>query len=261
MPDFLLTEILLAIHVPFGTGERLHPNRPAHGLALTVSGECVYRFSTGAALTAGPGDCVFLPQGSSYTVDFTRPTARDFVYAVNFRLAAAPDTGPFRVHLRDPEPTLARFQSVVQSWKTKRPGYRESALGDVYKILAALKAEQAAAYAGGPLKARIAPALTAIAEGYTSPGLTDETLAAACGISVTYLRRLFLRATGLSPSETLRRARLTYARELLSSSEFSVAEIAERAGFSDPAYFSRDFKKSTGLSPRAWAEQQKAQSN
>jgi AraC-like DNA-binding protein len=39
------------------------------------------------------------------------------------------------------------------------------------------------------------------------------------------------------------------AKRLLLHSEVSVAEVADRLSFEDPAYFSRAFKKHTGRSP------------
>ncbi|WP_319944827.1 helix-turn-helix transcriptional regulator [Nocardia macrotermitis] len=42
------------------------------------------------------------------------------------------------------------------------------------------------------------------------------------------------------------------ARRLLSDPDLPIAEIARRTGFSDPGYFSRQFRRTFGLAPRSW---------
>ena len=42
--DFYVTGPTLAIHVPSGTGEKVHKNRPSHGFAFFASGVYSYTF-------------------------------------------------------------------------------------------------------------------------------------------------------------------------------------------------------------------------
>lgn len=46
--------------------------------------------------------------------------------------------------------------------------------------------------------------------------------------------------------------RISRAQDLLSSSDLSVSEIAAQTGFDSVYYFSRHFKQSTGLTPKAY---------
>lgn len=55
--------------------------------------------------------------------------------------------------------------------------------------------------------------------------------------------------TGQSPSEFIRTIRLSYAKELLLSGDYSVMDVAALAGFSDAKYFSTVFKRYFGESP------------
>ena len=73
--------------------------------------------------------------------------------------------------------------------------------------------------------------------------------AGAVGLTEKYLCRLFKRKFNLAPSEYLAECRCERALELLSSSDLSIAEIAQMVGISDPAYFSRFIRKKTGKSP------------
>jgi len=86
--------------------------------------------------------------------------------------------------------------------------------------------------------------------------LTRWKLAEAVNASEDYLTRVFHRELGISPWEYLNRYRVHRAKELLRTTNESVKEIASEVGFKDPAYFSRVFRKLTGLSPRSYRQAQ-----
>lgn len=68
-----------------------------------------------------------------------------------------------------------------------------------------------------------------------------------------HLRRLFKDALGLTPHDYLLQLRMECAKRLLSRGEgLTVAEVAFQSGFYDPLYFSRTFRKYTGVSPTQW---------
>lgn len=70
-----------------------------------------------------------------------------------------------------------------------------------------------------------------------------------------YFRKLFFDETGKTPLQYLTHKRISYAKDLLrlqAHSGLSIHEISWNAGFSDNYYFSRVFKKYTGLSPKGW---------
>jgi AraC-like DNA-binding protein len=74
-------------------------------------------------------------------------------------------------------------------------------------------------------------------------------LAENVGMSEDYLGRVFKQELGISPWDYLNRYRIYQARKLLLQTHKSVSRIAKRVGFSDPAYFSRVFRKHVGRSP------------
>lgn len=70
-----------------------------------------------------------------------------------------------------------------------------------------------------------------------------------------YLRRCFKAAYGMTPHEYLMQLRMENAKKLMArvrEGEFTVADAAYMSGFYDPLYFSRAFKKYTGVAPTAW---------
>lgn len=73
------------------------------------------------------------------------------------------------------------------------------------------------------------------------------------GVSYEYMRHCFKEETGYTPLEYLTMIRVRQAKEYLITSKFySVSDVAFLCGFSDTYYFSRCFKKHTGISPAGY---------
>lgn len=68
------------------------------------------------------------------------------------------------------------------------------------------------------------------------------------------LRNYFKEQTGMSPYQYLLEMKIDKAREMLRVPEASVKEVAFRLAFDSPYYFSRLFKKKTGISPTKWID-------
>jgi AraC-like DNA-binding protein len=81
-------------------------------------------------------------------------------------------------------------------------------------------------------------------------------LARLAGMSAPHFFRCFKRAAGSSPIAWLRRERINQAKRHLVETVDGVRDIAERVGYSDPFYFSRDFKHMTGHSPTEYRHQE-----
>ncbi len=79
--------------------------------------------------------------------------------------------------------------------------------------------------------------------------LTLDTLAQAVHISKYHLAHIFSREYGISPIGYMQQLRLQECRELLRTTDYSVAQVARMTGFSSPSYFSQRFHKAQGMSP------------
>ena len=77
-----------------------------------------------------------------------------------------------------------------------------------------------------------------------------EQLAQQFYLSSSYLSRLFKRETGTTLTTYLQNVRIEAAKNLLRTTALKSYEVAERVGINDPVYFSRIFKKITGLKPK-----------
>ncbi len=74
-------------------------------------------------------------------------------------------------------------------------------------------------------------------------------LSRTLGVSYTTFRRRFKQQTGVSPAQFQNAIRLNHARDLLTSTDLPITEIATQIGFESLFNFSEFFKKKTGHSP------------
>ncbi len=82
---------------------------------------------------------------------------------------------------------------------------------------------------------------------------TVDQIAEHMGISKSSLKRLCYEKTGGGVIKLFLGMKTEEAKRLLDKTDLNVGEIAEQLGFSGVHYFSRFFKKQTGLSPLAYA--------
>ena len=83
--------------------------------------------------------------------------------------------------------------------------------------------------------------------------LSVEDIADETGHSPSHLSRLFRIELGTSIMDYLTRLRMDEAKRLLlGDDDKNIGQIAEASGYRDPNYFSRVFRRETGLSPREY---------
>jgi len=82
------------------------------------------------------------------------------------------------------------------------------------------------------------------------PNLAD--LASLSGLSRTYFSHIFKEVTGMRLQDYLAKIRLKKAKDLLRCIDLKVKQIAYEAGYKDPNYFCRIFKKREGFNPTVW---------
>jgi len=96
-------------------------------------------------------------------------------------------------------------------------------------------------------------AIAFLHQNYTRP-ITRWEIADAIGVSEDYISRVFNRELSISPWDYLNRFRVLQSKQLLLNTTETISSIAKQVGFKDQAYFSRVFRKVTGMSPQAFRE-------
>lgn len=77
-------------------------------------------------------------------------------------------------------------------------------------------------------------------------------LAKACDLSETHMRRIFIEATNITPSEYLNLVRIKRACGILAKEKCPIEKVANSVGYPVLSTFMRNFKKTTGISPNVW---------
>ncbi len=243
------TRIVLAILVH--EGATIHKNRPSHGFALRVNGSCNYVFENGKTYTPSANELIYLPKGSSYCVETLEPGE---TYAINFELDSLDIFEPFIIRPRNPSAMLESFRSAEAAWRKRRTGYYLECMSALASIFMQLQKDAARDYVSGKATDTVRTALRYISEQYTDSELRIPQIATHCKISEVYLRRLFDRVLGTSPSSYILDLRLQRAKSLIEAKLYSMQQVAALSGFSDYTYFSRTFKKKFGTSPQDYRE-------
>ena len=73
-------------------------------------------------------------------------------------------------------------------------------------------------------------------------------------LSPNYLSLLFKKDTGKTINQFITEVRIEKAKALLRKDRTPLTSIAEKIGYHDANYFSKAFKKETGITPKAFRE-------
>lgn len=93
-----------------------------------------------------------------------------------------------------------------------------------------------------------------IEENIGNSDASPEDMADATATSRSSLNRKVHRLVGMTPMEFMREARMRKACQLLQEGHMAVNDIAYACGFSDPKYFSKCFKQTTGQTPTQYKD-------
>lgn len=84
--------------------------------------------------------------------------------------------------------------------------------------------------------------------------LNVDNIALYMGFSKSQLYRKIKSLTGYAPNELIRIIRLKFAKNLLSTTNKSISEVAYESGFSSPSYFTKCFKEFYDKSPTGYVD-------
>ena len=82
--------------------------------------------------------------------------------------------------------------------------------------------------------------------------ITLEDVAEHVHLNAAYFSSLFKQSTGSTFREYLNMVRIEESKRLLTTTDYSILDIALATGFEDQSYFSKVFKKHTGLTPKQY---------
>lgn len=213
-----------------------------------------------------PGDCAVYESIAPYTLLFDEGVDHRFIRFPR-ALLALPDRllrDLAAVPLGSGNPVarlaFAYFSQLAGSDELHQSAHAESVVEPSVGLLRAVLTSQYgdAGLAKEPLEATLSLRITEYIRAHLAdPGLSAARIAAAQGISVRHLYAVLSRS-GISLGDWIRTRRLTECRRELAGPNGrtrTIAAIGRSWGFVDATHFSKVFKRTFGVSPRAWRDQ------
>lgn len=215
-------------------GETPHAYKDPHDLKI-----CNIMFKPGLLRSAGPD----LRASNGFQALFI---LEPFYRSIN----------PYKSKLNIPIPSLECVSSLIAAmideYHSKLPGYQTmlaSRFMELVVCLSRLYDHQEKDIDSSLM--HLANAISYIEDHYLEP-ITMEEIAVTSDISVRHLNRIFRAYYQTTPIAYLQRLRLERACALLKQTSLSVTEISYECGFNDSNYLARQFRKTYGMTPKAF---------
>lgn len=230
----------------------VQPCRPTGCFIYYISGGHIFDFYE-QKFECRQGEIVYLPQGASYT-NYLLSDDTEY-YQINFNIY----DGDKPVALFNELKTLDKSQSQkyislfsdAYNYYTKRNfASAPLCISNILTLIGIFSTDKTGTDNPHYGISRIADTLTYIDEFYYLDTPVTE-LAKISSTSVSNLEKIFKQHFGISPSTYRNKLRIECAKQLLAGG-YSIERAANLAGFSDRYYFSKTFKKVTGMTPSAF---------
>lgn len=198
-------------------------------------------------IVAQKGDILYFPPDCTYTSKWSND-ARNY-YNINFLLT---DYNDEQIAFSDEICIIRKdehgifyelFKEIYDLWTARAPCYILKCKSKFLNLLYIMAYDD--------LKEKhqsIAKGIIYLESHYLDNTSIDE-IAKMCNISPTCFRRLFKEYSPYPPIQYRNILRIKKAQELLRTGEYSVLDVADAVNIPDVCYFSKLFKKITGLSP------------
>jgi len=167
--------------------------------------------------------------------------------------AAGVGPGRMTLSLRAVERATALLDEISTSLeRDTTPARLLATSGMAWRLLTQLAVDRALAEDGTPLERAIR-----YLEERVDGRVQVPELAAMVGVSASHLAALFRDATGGGVLAYHLAQKMARARLLLDTTDLPVAEVGRAVGMDDPFYFSRQFRRTHGVSPSGYRAQRK----
>ena len=213
-------------------------------LILHLSGKTTVKFN-GKILNCEKDIIRFLPKGENkeYIVDRKEHgECIDIFFDTDIPISE----DAFILKIKNSSVITNLFKKIFSVWVSKKEGYYFECMGLLYKIFAELQKHN---YIPESQYNAIKPAIEFINENFLNAKIPMSYLANICGISESYLKKLFIKKFGMPPVKYIIGLKINYACDLLRSELYTITQTSEICGYNNPNFFSRQFKEYIGVSP------------
>ena len=215
--------------------------------ALCGSG---FLHTMGAVRRLERGDVFFTFAGTPYFIE----SQADFQYAYVSFLGSRANMIMEKLHISPANPHFHGYEAIEEFWISALSFNRktsdlasESVLLYTFSAIGDRTLSIGKDHAPSPLYLRLKKYVD---DNYTDPDLSLSSVGAEMSYNAKYLSAVFKKNMGVGISEYITAVRVQCACTLIGQGLTCVSEIAALSGYRDALYFSKAFKKRTGLSPK-----------
>lgn len=215
-----------------------------------LSGSVLYTVN-GEEYTLYSGDILFVPQLSTYIV---REIEEGEYISLHVNCDDFIELSPKKFSLHSEVSSL--FTELHRLWITEKTESIFECYSLTYKLFAQIKHHENIGYATKSKYNLILPSIKYMEDHLFDSNLNVTSLGLYSKISYIYFYKIFKEIFKTTPINYIKEKRIAYAKNLFKTDEIcSVSKAAEMVGYTDPFYFSRLFKKQTGISPKEYIQQ------
>ena len=222
-------------------------DRKNHIIGIKLSGSADHIFADRRARMEE--NCIFfLNQRDDYRVENNEA---GISFSVHFTTAEPIQAPSFCIKVQERGNLMQRLESIEQQFK-KSGGSTLRSLSDLYRLLEQFEEIYAKKY--HPQNPDLLAARQYLLAHFKEKGCIDAA-AEQYGVTRRRFNDLFKETFDITPNRLIIHHKLELAKKLLGTRELSLAEISAVSGFADVYYFSKLFKKETGLSPTEYRKE------
>lgn len=200
-------------------------------LFINISGSFQYRINNSPIATANPGDIIYCPPMCSFQRKTISPID---MHMIKFEGALPRGNYIINSRIRDD------LKAISYTHFERYPDEDSPLAHYLRDIIYTLMEKQ-----HNPV---ISPIIKYMDENYHT-AISNATLCSIMHCSEVSLISQVRALTGKTPRQYITERRIERAKEILLSTDSPISEVSVICGFEDPLYFSKAFKKHTGLSP------------
>ncbi len=247
---FTVSDIFAQKHTPINRSIYHENGRLLNGFLYFAQGGGAFSHG-GREVTVQEGGLIYLPSGAKHR--YTAQNDKILHIRVDFRMTDArgeqilfSDT-PTVIFDSAPLHVREILEKLVENSEHIEAGHRLRSCALLTSLLSEI-ADETRRLGVDPAEKKILPGIKYIESNFDGE-LDLKYAAELCGLSESRFRAIFRQVKGMSGIEYRERMRTDKACMLLRSGFYRIGEIADMLGYGSVYYFSRCFKKHTGVSP------------
>lgn len=225
-----------------------------HELILNLEGEGIMTIGN-KQFPFFPGSVHIVPQNTPHIKE-SKDKFRDIYFLTDTLFPIQPtqlNAEAIITFSDDTDRTLEKLMQMML-YRYLQGNKNDTVLESMYELALKIVEESCIKVQKDPVVEKIIQKLTSC---FNDPDISVSEILHTMGYSKDHLRRKFVCEVGVTPSEYLTSLRISQAKKMLKRQRelgIPISEIGALCGYYDARYFSRIFKKETGLSPQEYAK-------